>query len=319
MEIAVTGAAGFIGSNLVRRLAQFGHSVHAYVDALPDDPTRMASLDAARHVYIADLTRDHVDFTGVDQVYHLAADMGGVGYFHVHDFWPYLNNSRMTFTVLEAAIKADVQRMFLASSACVYPTEIQMREGNAPLLSEDLIESGKPDQMYGREKLMMLRLGQRAPIDCRVGIIHTVYGVGQEREGERMKFPTAIATKMLAARDTGRVEIWGNGRQLRSYLWIDDAIDKILAVMDDPENGGPVNIGRQGAATVQDIADLCADIVGIDPDYTYTDDMPSGVLSRDCSNEKFWNLYGHMEPTGYREGFGRLIEWLDNGGTGADN
>lgn len=314
MDIAVTGACGFIGSNLVRRLADDGHNVHAWILDYPTDPTRVASLAKAQHVHVADLTRDDADFRGVDQVYHLAADMGGVGYFHVHDFWPYLQNSRMTFNVLEAAIRADVDRMFLASSACVYPTELQMRDGDAPLLSEDLVETGKPDQMYGREKLMMLRLGQRAPVDCRVGIIHTVYGTGQEREGERMKFPTAIATKTLAARDTGRVEIWGNGRQLRSYLWIDDAIDKLVAVMADSINPGPVNIGRQGAATVQEIADLCADIVGIEPTYSYTDDMPSGVLSRDCSNDKFWNLYGRMEPTGYREGFSRLIEWLQQEG-----
>lgn len=319
MDIAVTGADGFIGSNLVDRLAEQGHNVRAYVYALPEDPTRVASLAKATHVQIADLTRDQVNFTGVDHVYHLAADMGGVGYFHIHDFWPYLQNSRMTFNVLEAAIQADVDRMFLASSACVYPTELQMREGDAPLLSENLVETGQPDQMYGREKLMMLRLGQRAPVDCRVGIIHTVYGTGQEREGERMKFPTAIATKTLAARDSGRVEIWGNGRQLRSYLWIDDAIDKITRVMADPINPGPVNIGRQGAVTVQDIADLCARIVGVDPEYTYTDDMPSGVLSRDCSNEKYWNLYGRMEPTDYEAGFTRLIDWLDSGGTRGHN
>ena len=115
MDIAVTGADGFIGSNLVDRLAEQGHNVHAYVYALPEDPTRVASLAKATHVQIADLTRDRVNFTGVDHVYHLAADMGGVGYFHIHDFWPYLQNSRMTFNVLEAAIQADVDRMFLAS------------------------------------------------------------------------------------------------------------------------------------------------------------------------------------------------------------
>lgn len=311
MDVAVTGAGGFIGSNLVAYLAAQGHRVHAWSDHVPTDPTRLAAWRMAATTRLADLSTTKPVFDGMDRVYHLAADMGGVGYFHVHDFWPYLVNSRITFNVLEACIEAGVERAFFASSACVYPTVIQMQEGDAPLLHEGLVEHGKPDQMYGREKLMMLRLAERAPFDARVGIIHTVYGTGQEREGERMKFPTAIATKTIAARETGTVEIWGNGRQLRSYLWIDDAVAKIAAVMDADAYAGPVNIGRQGAVTVQEIADLCARIVGIEPRFTYTDDMPSGVLSRDCDNAKFHELYGRMEPTGYAEGFTRLIDWLE--------
>lgn len=311
MDVAVTGAGGFIGSNLVRRLAEQGHRVHAWSDHAPTDPTRASAWQMAATTRLADLSTTKPNFGGVERVYHLAADMGGVGYFHVHDFWPYLVNSRITFNVLEACIEAGVERAFLASSACVYPTEIQMREGDAPLLHEGLVERGTPDQMYGREKLMMLRLAERAPFDARVGIVHTVYGTGQEREGERMKFPTAIATKTLAARETGNVEIWGNGRQLRSYLWIDDALDKITAVMDADDYAGPVNIGYQGAVTVQEIADLCARIVGVDPTYAYTDDKPSGVMSRDCDNAKFHALYGHMEPTTYAKGFARLIDWLE--------
>ena len=157
----------------------------------------------------------------------------------------------------------------------------------------------------------MARLSERSPIDARVGILHTVYGIGQDKDGERMKFPTAIATKMLKARQTGTVEIWGDGRQLRSYLWADDAIDKIQALMADEENPGPVNIGRQGAISVMGVAAICQDIVGITPTYTFTDAKPSGVLSRDCDNAIFWDRYGRMEPTGYHEGFTRLIDWLE--------
>lgn len=181
----------------------------------------------------------------------------------------------------------------------------------APLLHEGLLEKGQPDLMYGREKLMLARLSERAPVDARVGILHTVYGIGQDREGERMKFPTAIATKMLKARETGTVEIWGDGRQLRSYLWADDAIDKIQALMADEVNPGPINIGRQGAISVLGVAAICQDIVGITPTYTFTDDKPSGVLSRDCDNTAFWERYGRMEPTDYRTGFSRLIDWLE--------
>jgi GDP-D-mannose 3',5'-epimerase len=312
VDVAVTGAAGFIGSNMVKRLVSQGHRVMAIDHAEPTDPSRQAAWALAEEQQVINLATMRPLLSGVQVLYHFAADMGGVGYFHTHDFWPYLNNSRIDFHVLEALIGAQVPRAFVASSACVYPTELQMKPGNAPLLTENLIEQGTPDQMYGREKLMLLRLAERCPTDVRVGILHTVYGVGQEREGERMKFPTAIATKTLAARNTGTVEIWGNGQQLRSYLWIDDALVKIEALTMAPQNVGPTNIGYQGAISVRDVASLCAEIVGVQPEYHYTDDKPSGVLSRDCGNEKFWQHFGRMEPTGYREGFTKLLEWLEN-------
>jgi nucleoside-diphosphate-sugar epimerase len=314
MDIAITGAGGFIGSNMTRRLAEQGHNVLAVDRRKPKDQTRIDSWALAHEIQLVSLQDDQPDLAGIDCVYHFAADMGGVGYFHNHDFWPYIVNTRIDCNVLQAMIDANVPRGFVASSACVYPTEIQRYPHKAPRLYEALVETGTPDQMYGRAKLMLLRLAERAPVDIRVGILHTVYGTGQEREGERMKFPTAIATKTLAARDTGTVEIWGDGHQLRSYLWIDDALAKIEALTMDPVNIGPTNIGYDGAVSVREIARLCAKIVGIEPQYTYTLDKPSGVLSRDCDNTKFWEQYGRMEPTAYADGFTKLLEWLVQSG-----
>ena len=312
MDIAVTGAGGFIGSSMVAYLAQRGHNVLAIERRPPREPSRMEAWRRAHGHQVVDLDREHPDFSGVQVVYHFAADHGGVGYFHAHDFWPYVTNTRIDSNVLEAMIDAGVERAFVAASACAYPTTLQMTPGHAPLLSEDCLETGPPDQMYGRAKLMLLRLAERAPMDVRVGILHTVYGVGQDHSNDRAKFPTAIVSKMLAARQTGSVEIWGDGQQLRSYLWIDDALAKIEALTMDPDNIGPTNIGYQGAASVRDIAQLCADLLGIKPTFHFTTDKPSGVLSRDCDNTKFWDRYGHMEPTGYAQGFGRLIEWLEH-------
>ena len=311
MDAVVLGAGGFLGSHMVKRLTEQGHNVLAVTHNAPTDPFRRAAWDGAADRELLDLRRDHLSLRGAQVVYNFAADMGGVGYFNAHDFWPYLNNSRITFNVLESCARSDVDCVFMASSACAYPTEAQMTPDLAPLLHEGLLEQGTPDLMYGREKLMLTRLAQRVPFDARVGILHTIYGIGQDREGERMKFPTAIATKMLAARKSGTVEVWGDGRQLRSYLWIDDAIDKIQALMADYDNPGPMNIGRQGAISVLGVAAICQDIVGITPRYTFTDDKPSGVLSRDCDNAAFWGRYGYMEPTDYREGFTRLIDWLE--------
>jgi nucleoside-diphosphate-sugar epimerase len=297
---------------MVRYLAEQGHQVLAVDRKPPHDATRKAAWDKAHDHQVICLETTKPDLTGMDVVYHFAADMGGVGYFHTHDFWPYIVNSRIDLNVLQAMTEAEVGRGFVAASACIYPTEIQMEPGNAPRLREEQAETGQPDQMYGRGKLMLLRLAERAPVDVRVGILHTVYGVGQESHGERMKFPTAIATKAIHARETGRLEVWGDGQQLRSFLWIDDAVAKIAALTMDDRNIGPTNIGYQGAVSVAEIAALCCELVGADPVITYTTDKPTGVVSRDCDNAKFWEHYGNMEPTDYREGFTRLIEWLES-------
>ena len=291
MDVAVTGAAGFIGSRMVEHLRAQGHSVLALTR---DD---------------CDLSTTVPDFAGCSVVYHFAADMGGVGYFSAHDWWPPIVNGRITANVMQACAEQGVKRAFFAASACAYPTEGQRRRGRAPLLSEDMLEHGQPDQMYGREKLMMLRLAERAPFDARVGILHTVYGDPVDR-GPRTKFPTAIVRKVLAARETGVVPVWGDGSQLRSYLWIDDAVRKIERVMGDGYRG-PVNIGYQGAVSVAQVVHLVCALVGVEPRIEYDTSAPAGVAGRDCDNAKFWNLYGDMEPTSYADGFGRLISAVE--------
>lgn len=312
MDIAITGAGGFIGSNLVGYLVAQGHRVHAYDKRLPDDPYRIERHMMCASQTIIDLTTEIPDFSGMDRVYHFAADMGGVGFFHKHDYTPYITNSLITFNVLEGIRIADVPRSFVASSACVYPTELQRREGFAHKFAEVLVEKGMPDQMYGREKLMLLRLAERHPNEIRCGILHTIYGEGQESQGQRMKFPTAAATKAITARKTGKVTMWGNGLQLRSYLYIDDAVRKINTIMESDKYEGAVNVGYEGATTCLDIQRICLKAAGV-TDYMMTYDRaePSGVLGRDCDNSKFRSLYGATTDVDYHQGFGNLVAWLD--------
>lgn len=309
VDIAVFGASGFIGSNLVNSLTRDGYSVLAIDIKEPQGDFRKNAWESASHRMLIDLRNTALNLLGATEAYNLAADMGGVGYFHKYDFQPYINNSRITFNVLETCIEQKVQKLFMASSACIYPIEIQTNYAKVPKLSEDLIETGQPDQMYGREKLMMLRLAERAPLDCRVGIYHGIYGIGQETKGERMKFPTSIATKMLEAVDTNIVEIWGNGKQSRSFQWIDDAITKTRNLMDGP-NIGPTNIGKEGALTISDFAHICAEILKIRPEYKFSEDKPTGVVSRDCDNSKYWKNHVKFNEKSYEEGFTYLLNWL---------
>ncbi len=250
---------------------------------------------------------------GCERVFNFAADMGGVGYFSQAQIGPYITNSRITFNVLEMAETQNLSSLFMASSACAYPVQLQQVRGEAPKLSEDLLESGPADQMYGREKLMVCALAERVDFDCRVGILHTIYGDAESASSIKMKFPTAIARKAIEARNSGRITIWGDGSQLRSYLWIDDAVAKILRVMEG-NNPGPINIGRQGAISVRDVVSICNTHLGVSPVVETDLNAPSGVLSRDCSNDRFWSLYGKMEPTDYVEAFGRLIDQIEEQG-----
>lgn len=313
MDIAITGAGGFIGSNLIGLLIAQGHRVHAFDKRLPTDKYRLNFHDLCTTRTLIDLENEIPEFGNMDRVYHFAADMGGVGFFHKHDYTPYITNSRITFNVLEAIRRADTPRSFVASSACAYPTETQRQEGVAPKFAEHQLEQGEPDQMYGREKMMLLRLAERHPNDVRCGLLHTIYGEGQEYKGQRMKFPTAAATKALQARHSSLVTMWGNGQQLRSYLYIADAIRKINQVVETDNYEGVVNIGYEGATTCLDIQKICLKAAGV-KNYVidYNPGEPSGVLGRDCDNSKYRRLYGDTSDVKYDEGFGNLVAWLDN-------
>jgi GDP-D-mannose 3',5'-epimerase len=316
-RVAVLGGGGFIGANLVRRLVEDGHEVTATDIDFPS--FRWPALDSAftRKYDLTDPRQCDAALWDADWVFHLAADMGGVGYFHSNaDLGASLRNGRITANVVESVTHNETPRVFYASSACCYPVEIQGRTPasgfTAIRLHEDLVGRGTPDALYGAEKLHGLRLFSKVP-DARVGILHTVYGPLQEHEGRRMKFPAAVATKALAARETGTLELWGDGQQLRSYLYVDDAVEKIMRVMEADSYIGPVNIGAAGAISCRAVAELCLELVGAKGVEIVTNPAePSGVLARDCDNAYFDARYGKVEETGYREGFAKFIEWLDS-------
>ena len=312
--IVILGGGGFIGSNLARTLVAAGRDDVTVVDVeFPE--FRRSALFGCEGVLRTDL-RDYVEaaeaIDGAGTVFHLAADMGGVGYFHSDaDLGASMSNGMITLNVLAAAIECKVERLFYASSACAYPVEFQQNPIAAPKLAESYLGMGTPDALYGAEKLHGLRLCSKVP-GARVGVLHTVFGPLQEHEGRRMKFPAAVATKALAARTTGTLELWGDGRQLRSYCYVDDAVAQILAVTAAPDYWGPVNIGAPGAISCRDVAAICLAHVGAPDTRIITNPAePSGVLARDCSVNKYEEHYGPMPMRTYADGFGSFIDWLE--------
>jgi nucleoside-diphosphate-sugar epimerase len=247
---------------------------------------------------------------GLDWVYHLAADHGGAGYFHgPHDFKAALNNEAIDRNVLKAAIENKVERLFFASSACIYPTTIQ-RPGSMPL-REEFWHLGPAEALYGERERMSTLFFEGAREhghDFRSGIFHTIYGPTQDTEEPRAKFPTAICRKVLE--NPEKVEIWGDGTQVRTFLYILDALDRIEAVMEQDYHG-PVNIGSDKEVTVQECAEWVAEAAGADPEWVYTDG-PTGVAHRSSDNTE-WNLrYGEGELYTPEEGFAWLFDWMKN-------
>jgi nucleoside-diphosphate-sugar epimerase len=308
-DAVVLGAGGFLGSAIAARLIEEGASVRLVARRTPESPEARAIWDRAADRRVVDISARPIPMSGCRELYHFAADMGGVGYLSTDQARSYIANARMTLNVLESLLASDVQRAFFAGSACAYPVEIQQGP-EAPLLHEGQLDVGTPDKLYGREKRSMIALAEQTDADVRVGVLHTVYGIGQKLFGPRTKFPPAVVMKALDARSTGRIEVWGDGSQKRSFLWVDDAVEKIFRMMAMPY-AGPTNVGFQGAISVDDAVQVCADVLGIEPHVTHLPSQPTGPIARDCDNTLATERYGHHELVQYRDGFGRMLEWAD--------
>jgi len=166
--------------------------------------------------------------------------------------------------------------------------------------------------MYGWEKLTITKLMRNSPIDCRVGILHTIYGEGQEYEGEKAKFPPQIAYKAIESIKTGVISVWGDGMQTRTFLYIDDAIEKIYEVMMSEKYHGEVNIGSDIEVSINEVVKLCCEILNIKPKKRHELDKPVGPKKRRCSNNKFNRYYTYRDKVSLKEGFTKLITYIQN-------
>lgn len=316
-SVVVTGAGGFIGSNLVEFLKGKGHFVRAVDIEWPG--YRKELFGQADQIWTRDLRSYEVSedaLEDVDWVVHLAADHGGAGYFYSdYDWRAAQNNSLIDASVRDAF--AEDQRLFFASSACTYPIEKQGK-GSEPLKESDW-GGGEAEQLYGetkRHSTLMFEGMRDHGYDTRSGVFHTIYGPYQEYEGIRAKFPTAIARKVYEeahTRDGGRpgslIEIWGDGTQRRTFLYIEDALEKIYRVMTKPYEG-IVNIGSDESVSIKECADILCEHAGIEPEYQFNEDQPTGVDDRASDNTEFNRLYGKIDQTSAKDGFIKTYKWV---------
>jgi len=308
----VTGAGGFIGSHLVKRLKKEGYWVRGVDLKYPEfSPT------AADEFIIGDLRDQALCRTVVDrhfnEVYQLAANMGGAGYIFTgeHDADVMHNSATINLNILDLCSKKGVRRIFYSSSACMYPEYNQLDPEN-PKCSEDSAYPAAPDSEYGWEKLFSERLYlayyRNYGLQVRIARYHNIFGPEGTWVGGREKAPAAICRKVAQTPDGGEIEIWGDGKQTRSFLYIDECIEGTLRLMRS-DFIGPVNIGSEEMVTINRLAEMVMEIAGKKLRIKHVPG-PLGVRGRNSDNRLIRQKLGWEPSQSLREGLEKTYWWI---------
>lgn len=309
--VLVTGAGGFIGHHLVKYLVERGHYVRG-VDV--KDPEYENT--AASEFEIADL-RDRENCLrvtkGIDEIYHLAADMGGIGYITAAHAGIAINNTLINAHMLQAAYENKVKRFLFSSSACVYPQFLQKSPDVVPLREEDAFPAD-PEEGYGLEKLYMEKLCQYFREDwglpTRIVRFHNVYGPLGTYDGGREKAPAAISRKVAALSDRSEIEIWGDGKQTRSFMYIDDCVEGIYRIMRSDYHE-PLNLGTDELVSVDDLVDIISAIANKSLVKRHDTSRPQGVRGRNSDNSRLRRVLDWEPKIPLRQGLIPTYRWIE--------
>lgn len=308
----VLGAGGFIGSHLVKRLKQDGLWVRGvdlkrprYAETLADEFLVGDLRDTA--------TVRQALAEGFDEVYQLAADMGGAGFVFTgdHDAAIMHNSAQINLNVLEAARDENIGRIFYSSSACMYPEYNQLDPDN-PDCSEDSAYPAAPDSEYGWEKLFSERLyfayARNYGFNVRVARYHNIFGPEGSWNDGREKAPAALCRKVAAASEDGEIEMWGDGQQTRSFLYIDECVEGTLRLMRS-DFEGPVNIGSNEMVSINQFANLIMGIAGKPLSIKHIEG-PTGVRGRNSDNHLIAERLGWAPGRPLLEGLESTYRWV---------
>jgi nucleoside-diphosphate-sugar epimerase len=308
----VTGAGGFIGHHLVKYLKAKGYRVRGVDVKRPE-----FGETAADEFLLLDLRRweSCLEATaGMEEVYSLAADMGGMGFISKYHAQILHNNILISTHTLDAARENGVERFFFSSSACVYPEYRQTEAEVAPLKEEDAYPA-QPQDAYGWEKLVTERLcghyREEFGLATRVARFHNIFGPEGTWRGGREKAPAALCRKVAFAKLTGdhEIEIWGDGEQTRSFCYVDDCVEGIWRLTQS-EHVDPLNLGSDRMVTINELADIVAEIAGVEIRRRHVPG-PMGVRGRNSDNVLLRETLGWEPALSLEEGLARTYAWIE--------
>ena len=310
--ILVTGAGGFIGTHLVNDFKQQGHTVIAADLKYPEYSQTTADEFYIMDLREQDLVRELFNKHKFDEVYQLAADMGGAGYIFTgeHDADVMHNSAQINLNILDAMVKHEVSRVFYSSSACVYPAHNQTDPDN-PLCSEESAYPANPDSEYGWEKLfserMYMAYARNYGIHARIARFHNIYGPKGAWNNGKEKSPAALCRKIVET-TTGEIEIWGTGEQTRSFLYIDECIKGIQLIMES-DYDKPINLGSELMITINGLADLIAAIAQKEITLKHIEG-PIGVMGRNSHNSLIRDRLYWSPSEDLRYGLTETYNWI---------
>jgi len=310
----VCGAGGFIGSHLVKRLKKEGFWVRGVDLKFPQFSKTEADDFAVGDLREQDFVRRIVD-RSFDEVYQLAADMGGAGFvFSGENDADIMHNSALiNLNIVGACQKRNVKKLFYSSSACVYPEQNQVDAENMTT-AEHTAHPASPDSEYGWEKLfsehMYLAFRKNFGLDVRIARFHNIFGPEGSWNDGREKAPAAMCRKVAMTKDGETMEMWGNGEQLRSFLYIDECLEGVRRIMDSKDFYGPVNIGSDEMISINGLAEMAMDIAGKKLKVKHIPG-PLGVNARNSDNTLIKEKLGWAPNYPLRKGVEITYKWIN--------
>jgi len=326
-KIVVLGGGGFIGGHLAKRLKNEGNWVrvcdlkrHEYFTQ--DEFCNEFVLGDLRDPNVVSLVIDDT----IDEVYQLAADMGGAGYIFTgeNDANVMHNSALINLNVVHECVKKNVKKVFYSSSACMYPEHNQLDPDN-PNCEESSAYPANPDSEYGWEKLFSERLflsfNRNYKLDVRIARFHNIFGPYGTWKGGKEKAPAAMCRKVAEMLDGGEIEVWGDGQQTRSFLYVDECVEAVLRLMRQDSFLGPVNIGSEEKVTINELAQMAIDISGKEiyirniggeefkQKYGYK--CPIGVRGRNSDNKLYQEKIGWVVSEPLYEGMKKTFKWIN--------
>ena len=312
-QVLVCGAGGFIGGHLVKRLKREGFWVRGV-----DLKYHEFCQSHADEFVIGDLRDPQVCRSVLDrpfdEVYQLAADMGGAGYIFTgeHDCEVMHNSCMINLNMVDLSCKVGVRKIFYSCSACIYP-EYNQRDPSNPKCSEDSAYPAAPDSEYGWEKLfserMYLAYHRNLGLDIRIARFHNIFGPEGSWNNGKEKAPAALCRKVAHARDGDAIEVWGDGEQTRSFLYIDECLEGVRRLMDS-DFLGPVNIGSEEMITINNLAEMIMDITSKKLTIKHIEG-PLGVRGRNSDNRLIEKKLGWKPSRLLREGMEKTYAWIE--------